>query len=206
MQVKVCGITNRADASLVTQLGADFIGFIFSPTSPRFVDASDVLSIVKNLAPVKKVAVFRNQTREEILDIIHQCPIDYLQFHGDESVEFIRQFDLPCIKAFHLDQNSDLAELDEYRPFVDFFLIESKKAQALGGGSGFVADWNIADKLQKISPVMLSGGLNCDNVRKAVMAIHPSAIDVCSGVEESVRIKSKTKLLTFFRQIEDLRT
>jgi phosphoribosylanthranilate isomerase len=181
-QVKICGITNEEDALCAAECGATAVGFIFYPASPRYIVPEKAELIIKKL-PVEiiKVGVFVNETSAEVKRISELCNMDFIQLHGDESVEYCRNF-LPetIIKAVNLENESDLANIRKYD--VAALLVDSRHA-GLYGGTGKKANWDLALRVKSKIPLILSGGLNEDNVKEALEKVAPQALDFNSGVE-----------------------
>ena len=184
-KVKICGITNLKDAKCCVEAGADFLGFVFYKKSKRYLRPLSVKKIIEKLPKtVLKVGVFVNQTPVEVKKIAEICSLDLLQFHGDESPEYLRSFKAyKTIKAFRVKERFSVAELKRYRPTL--FLFDSFKKEAFGG-TGEVFDWRLLLPLKKIkTPFIVSGGLTPGNVVPLIEKIQPFAVDVSSGVEVS---------------------
>jgi phosphoribosylanthranilate isomerase len=196
-QVKICGITNEEDALCAAKLGAAALGFIFYPPSPRYVRPKVVRKIVKKLLPnLAKVGVFVNESAEEIKKIIKYCGLDFIQLHGDESLEFCRNFPASTIiKTVELLGESDLVKAFSYNAAA--ILVDSRHA-GLYGGTGKKADWDLAFRVKSKKPLILSGGLNEENVKEVIEKIVPHALDINSGVEKSPGKKDHIKLARIF--------
>jgi phosphoribosylanthranilate isomerase len=193
MEIKICGITNLEDALNAYIFGADAIGFIFYPKSPRYITPKTVKHISDNLPSViVRVGVFVNHELQYVREIIEFCGLDMIQLHGDESPEYCRQFPKTVvIKEF--SPKSD-EELDDIKKFpVKAILIDSRTAE-LYGGTGKKSNWELALKMISIRPLILSGGLNPDNILEAIETVAPHAVDVNSGVEISPREKDSYKM------------
>jgi phosphoribosylanthranilate isomerase len=197
VQVKVCGITNEKDALCAAKLGAAALGFIFYPPSPRHISPKEVRKIVKKLPPnLAKVGVFVNESVEEIKNIIKYCGLDFIQLHGDESVEFCRNFSASTIiKTVELLSESDLVKAVSYNAAA--ILVDRRNA-GLYGGTGKKADWDLAFHVKSKKPLILSGGLNEGNVKEAIEKVAPHALDINSGVENSPGKKDHIKLARLF--------
>jgi phosphoribosylanthranilate isomerase len=196
-QVKVCGITNEEDALCAAKLGAAALGFIFYPPSPRYVRPKVVRKIVKKLPPnLAKVGVFVNESAEEIKKIIKYCGLDFIQLHGDESVEFCRNFPvLTIIKTVELLSESDLVKAFSYNAAA--ILVDRRNA-GLYGGTGKKADWDLAFRVKIKKPLILSGGLSEENIKDAIEKVMPHALDINSSVEKSPGKKDHIKLARLF--------
>jgi len=191
VKVKICGITNLDDAQIAQEAGADFLGFVFAD-SPRKIEVENAKDIISQLSDeVKIVALFVNETRERIFQVIDEIPrIDYLQFHGDELPEYCRDFHRRrMIKALRIKDETSLKVIPRYG-MVDYILLDSFK-DGQYGGTGTSFDWELAKKAKQYDvPIFLSGGLTPGNVAEAVRKVNPFCVDVSSGVEESAGKKS----------------
>ena len=194
-RIKVCGITNIDDALYAAELGADALGFIFYPKSPRYVLTGAVKEITDRLPPfVTTVGVFVNEEKEKIEEIVDKAGITLLQLHGDESPEFCASFDTGVIKAIRIDKEFEGSSLKDYD--VDGFLLDTYD-KGLYGGTGRTFDWNVALRAKEFGRIILSGGLNPENVNEAVEIVNPYAVDVGSGVEKEPGKKDREKLKRF---------
>ena len=200
VKVKVCGITNLVDAEKALQYGADALGFNFYPPSPRYVTPEKARTIVHALSISEgNVALFVNETKERVRQILTSGELpdgrpgyDFVQFHGEESSDYCRGWGLRVIKAFRLKDKQSLSPIDKFP--ADFYLLDSWSAGYGGSGASFPWEWLEGFKTEKI---ILSGGLNLDNVTDAVRRVHPWAVDVCSGVETRPGIKDHEKIKDF---------
>jgi len=187
VRVKICGITNLADARYCAGAGADYLGFIQSPASPRYVDAETAKQIIEWVAGVKAVGVFVNADVTKVNDVARAAGFDIVQLHGDESVDYCKLIEPPAIKAFRVRNDQDPEELEErlleYAPHVSAFLFDTY-VENLPGGTGETFSWDIVSNLDIELPVFLAGGLRADNVADAIESVRPFAVDVSSGVEE----------------------
>jgi phosphoribosylanthranilate isomerase len=199
-KVKVCGITNLADAEKALEFGADMLGFNFYPPSPRCLTPEQAREILERL-PVSSlnIALFVNETREKVAETVaHGVLADGrqayrgLQFHGEESADYCRGWDLKVIKAIRLKEQASLDIMQSY--CADFYLLDSFSAGY--GGSGTQFPWRWLDGIDP-SKLILSGGLRVDNVAQAIRRIHPYGVDVCSGVEARPGVKDHGKLKEF---------
>jgi phosphoribosylanthranilate isomerase len=201
VKVKVCGITSLLDAEKSLDFGADMLGFNFYPPSPRAITPEKAHEIIVRLPHESfNVALFVNTARENVAQVI--APEEKfadgrqvyraLQFHGEESADYCLGWDLKVIKAFRLKEKASLAALADFS--ADFYLLDSWSAGY--GGSGAAFPWEWLDGLDA-SKLILSGGLEVDNVAAAIKRIHPFGVDVCSGVEARPGIKDHEKLKKF---------
>ncbi|HEX9786890.1 MAG TPA: phosphoribosylanthranilate isomerase [Candidatus Binatia bacterium] len=200
VKVKVCGITNLADAEKALELGADMLGFNFYALSPRAVPADRAREMIARLpADSFNVALFVNEAKEKVLQVIAagrradgSPAYRGLQFHGEESAPYCRGWEMKVIKAFRLKEKAALCGMSEFP--ADFYLLDSWSAGYGGSGAGFPWEW-----LEEVdtTKLILSGGLRVDNVAEAIRRVHPFGVDVCSGVEARPGIKDHGKLKDF---------
>ena len=195
-KVKICGITNLADAQVAAEAGADAIGFIFHEKSPRLVSLETAAEISRQLPPfVLRVGVFVNAPEEFVLRAISEVGLTMLQFHGDETPDFCAQFGLMSMKAFRIRDEKSLEELPKYQ--TDAYLLDAFSATTLGG-TGEKFNWDLAVEAQKFGkPIFLAGGLTPENVADAIRKVRPFAVDVSSGVEISAGKKDRAKVKAF---------
>ena len=199
-RIKVCGITNEADAMKAARVGAWAIGFIFYKKSPRFIAPAKAKKIIDALPPfVTPVGVFVNHNQGAMRDIIAHCGLRAVQLHGDEDHHYchrLRRYQVKVIKAFRVGEDFNTAVVEPYK--VDAFLFDTKSDDETYGGTGKSFDWNaIKDLKSGEIPIILSGGLNSQNVIEVVNAVKPYAVDVNSGVEEEPGKKSHKKMKDF---------
>lgn len=184
-RVKICGITNIKDATDAVGLGANMLGFIFYNKSKRYVEPRIVREIINELpAQVRKVGVFVDEPAATVLSVATDCGLDTLQFHGDETPEYCAAFEdnYKVIKAFRVKDRESLKDINAYN--VDYYLLDTY-SEELKGGTGKPFDWKILKDFELLKPVILSGGLAPDNVKKAIEDVAPFGVDVSSGVEAS---------------------
>ena len=196
VRVKICGITNLADAQAAAEAGADALGFVFYEKSPRFVSMKTAAEISRALPPfIMRVGVFVNPPKELVSKAIAECGLSLLQFHGDEPPEFCMQFGLMSMKAFRIRDAGSLKELPKYK--TDAWLLDAYSSDTLGG-TGEVFNWDLAVEAQKTGrPIFLAGGLTPENVADAVRKVRPFGVDVSSGVESSPGKKDHNKVRAF---------
>jgi phosphoribosylanthranilate isomerase len=197
IRVKICGITNLDDARAALDEGADAIGFIFYSKSPRAISFRKAGEIVGALPPfVSAVGVFVNESDVHIREAVKEAKLTHVQLHGDESPLFCQQLGLNVIKAFRVEVPEDLDPIKDFS--VRGILLDSyRKAQY--GGTGKPFDWKMLSRLSPGKPIILSGGLNAENVREAIELCSPYAVDVSSGIEKSPGIKERDKMKRFIR-------
>jgi phosphoribosylanthranilate isomerase len=199
-RVKVCGITRTADAAAAAHAGADAIGLVFYPPSPRFLSIERAREIRDALPPfVQTVALFVNADAAQVAQVIGRVHPAMLQFHGDEPPRFCVQFGLPYIKACRMKPG--VAALEYLRPFspAAAWLFDSHVPEYGGVGERF--DWSLVPATDK--PVILSGGLSQANVAGAIRRVRPWGVDVSSGVESAKGIKDAAKIAAFIAEVRN---
>lgn len=204
-RVKICGITRSIDAQDAITAGADALGFVFYPPSPRAVTANQARDIICALPPfVSKVGLFVNASVDAVKQTIAHTGIDCLQFHGDETPAFCQQFNLPYYKAIRVKPESNLLQYVSDFATATALLLDTYSEKAVGG-TGQTFDWQlIPPGLNK--PIVLAGGLEAENVASAIAQVRPYAVDVSGGVELQKGIKSKDKMIAFMRQVQQSQT
>ncbi len=198
LRIKICGITNVADAMAAVDAGADALGFMFYERSKRYVTPDAVAEIVEQLPPfVMRVGVFVDPPEETVNETTSTCGITALQFHGSESPEFCGQFGLPVIKAFRITDKNSLEALPRYQ--TSAWLLDSDVPGQFGG-TGTKFDWSLAQRATSLGrPVILAGGLTPENVAAAVREVRPYGVDVSSGVELAPGRKDAQRMKAFIR-------
>jgi phosphoribosylanthranilate isomerase len=199
-RVKICGITNLADAQAAIAAGADALGLNFYEGSPRHITVKEAAEISKQLPPfVMRAGVFVNADEDLITHAIGECNLSLLQFHGDEPPEFCTQFGLMSMKAFRIRNEESLKELTNYQ--TDAYLLDAFSPEARGG-TGEKFNWDLAIEAQKFGkPVFLAGGLTPENVADAVRKVRPFGVDVSSGVESSPGKKDHAQIHAFIAAV-----
>ena len=198
-RVKICGITRTQDARAAAEAGADAIGLVFYPPSPRYLSVERAVEIRDALPPfLQTVALFVNADAAQVAQVIGRVHPAMLQFHGDETPEFCAQFGLPYVKACRVKPGVDaLAYLRPYARaaawLVDSFVPEY-------GGVGESFDWSLIPS-ERARPLILSGGLERGNVARAIRAVRPWGVDVSSGVESAKGIKDAAKMAAFIAEV-----
>jgi phosphoribosylanthranilate isomerase len=199
-RVKICGITSVNDALAAARHGADAIGLIFYPPSPRLVSLDRAREIAASLPPfVARVAVFVNPAAQEVDAVIHACRPDLLQFHGEETADYCRSFGVPYLRSLRVRPGVDL--LESLSPFGDAtgWLLDAYR-QELYGGTGEVFDWDLVPR-SLARPLVLSGGLDAENVAAAIRRVRPWAVDVSSGVEAAKGVKDERRIAAFMEAV-----
>jgi phosphoribosylanthranilate isomerase len=200
-RVKVCGITRTQDAQAAADAGADAIGLVFYPPSPRYLSAERAVEIRDALPPfVQTVALFVNPDAAQVAQVIGRVRPAMLQFHGEETPEFCAQFGMPYVKACRVRPGVDL--LEYLRPFsrAAAWLFDSHVAEYGGVGESF--DWSLVPAARE-RPLILSGGLSRENVAEAIRRLRPWGVDVSSGVESAKGIKDAARIAAFIAEVEN---
>ena len=231
MFVKICGITRPQDADLAVGLGANALGFVFWPASPRCLDSRTAKAIVANVPEtVSKVGVFVDQEADDIMRIMDEVGLDIVQLHGHESPEFCRALKVR-LSAFARPEHASFGEtrrslggggkpdttnvsvikaiaLDNGPVSVadfdpDVVLLVDAYDPARRGGTGKTVNWDSARDIAAARRTILAGGLNAANVKLAIRSVRPYGVDVSSGVESSPGIKDPSRLRSFFEALHD---
>ena len=201
-RVKICGITRPEDGVAAARLGADAIGLVFHPPSPRFVGVETAQRIVAALPPfITVVGLFMNAEPVAVKRVIDRASPHLLQFHGDEDPDYCVSFGLPYLKAVPMGANADVLDYERRFATAAGLLLDSHGGSQMGGtGQGF--DWTRipADRRK---PLILAGGLRPDNVAEAIRRVRPYAVDVSSGVESAKGIKDTELMHAFLRGVYD---
>jgi phosphoribosylanthranilate isomerase len=195
-RIKICGLRRLADARLAADLGADAVGFVFWPDSPRFIDPYRALKIVPELPPfVATVGVFVDQPREYVDGVAQLLNLSAIQLHGHESVsEYI---DRRVIKSVAVTGSMSPSSAFADVPPRATVLLDAHDPHRRGG-TGRTIDWRWAAEAARLRPIILSGGLTAENVAAAIEAVRPYAIDVSSGVERAPGVKDAARMRAFF--------
>lgn len=202
IKIKICGITNLEDALAAVEAGADALGFVFYPPSPRCIQPEEARRIACQLPPfVTRVGVFVDEPLDRIREIAELCALGAIQLHGHESPELCRQLPWPAIKGFRLVQETDLAALSGYP--VSAILMDSYVAGSFGG-TGQMGNWELAKRAKAYGRIILAGGLTPQNVEQAIREVAPYAVDVSSGVERAPGFKDPEKIREFVRRARRL--
>ncbi len=198
MKIKICGITNSEDALFCAEKGTDALGFIFYEKSRRFVSPGKAAEIISHLPPfVSKVGVFVNESRDRIMKTGKLCGLDYLQFHGDETPEFVDSFEgFPVIKVISVNDERSIEKMAYYN--CSSFLLDTFSKDARGG-TGKTFNWNLALKAKEYGRVILSGGLGPENVAEAIDKVSPYAVDASSLLESKPGKKDHVAVADFIK-------
>lgn len=200
-RIKICGITRTEDALAAVDLGADAIGLVFYPPSPRFVQADPAREIASSLPPFVTVAgLFVNAAPSHIRSVLDRVPLQVLQFHGDETPADCEALGRPYIKAARVRPEMDLVEYARSFSSAQGLLLDAVVDGYGGGGNTF--DWSLIPSRLSL-PVILAGGLHSGNVAQAIQAARPWAVDVSTGVEASKGVKDVRKIAAFVSGVRD---
>ena len=204
-RAKICGITRVEDVHAVVNAGADAIGFVFYPPSPRAVTAEQAAQLVQAIAPyVQVVGLFVNHSANEIQDILQTVHLDIVQFHGDETPEqcqtIAQQVGRRWYKAIQVKPDLDVVvEIQRYQDAGASAVLLDAWHPDLKGGTGHSFDWETFPKLD--IPLILAGGLNPDNIEQAILTTQAYAVDVSGGVESAKGIKDQQLIERFMQGV-----
>ena len=201
-RIKICGTTSARDALAAANLGADAIGLVFYPPSPRSVSIEQAREIIAVLPPfIVPVALFVDPEPCEVERVLARCRVGLLQFHGDESPELCARFGVPYLKALRVRPGVNL--IQSLTPYADAagWLLDAYQ-EGTYGGTGHAFDWNLIPP-DLARPLVLSGGLAPENVARAVRRVRPWAVDVSSGVESTKGIKDADKVARFIAGVRN---
>jgi len=200
-RVKICGITRVEDALAAARSGADAIGLVFYEISPRRISIEQAAKLAGVLPPfVSAVGLFVDADPAFVGDVVTHVPLDLLQFHGDETPEYCSQFGVPYIKAIRVRKEVDLLQCAERYADAKGLLLDAH-VEGVPGGTGKAFDWTLIPVNLSL-PVILSGGLNEENVAAAIKKVQPYAVDVSSGVEAAKGIKDAAKIASFMQEVK----
>ena len=207
-KLKICGITTLEDARFAAGALADYLGFVFTSDSPRYVQPRDAAKISGWIEGPKKVGVFVNQHQDEVNAISERVGLDLVQLHGDESAAYAKEIHAPVVKVFRIRSAADLPgirnEMKLWDDIAQFYLFDSKNDK-MRGGTGESWDWSMINELSPEKPFFLAGGISHENVAKAVETVAPFGIDLSSSLEASPGKKDFDKMQSFFDRWNDLR-
>ncbi|WP_432362533.1 phosphoribosylanthranilate isomerase [Sporosarcina sp. UB5] len=198
-KVKICGLMEPRHVQAAVEAGADAVGFVFAPSRRRvaIAQAKELARLVPD--HVMKIGVFVNAEREELKRAFREVPLDYIQYHGGESLKFIEKVGLPSIKVVSVHGSEDVKEVHRFR--TEFVLFDTPGIE-FSGGSGKVFDWDLLNQDLPRERIILAGGLNAQNVKEAIRQVRPFMVDVSSGVEIEYR-KDETLIREFIRAVKE---
>ena len=199
-RVKICGMTRSDDTVAAVRAGADALGFVFVPASPRCLSTSDAASLVDGVpAFVSRFGLFQDQDVEQVARILDQVPLNVLQFHGSEPADFCRQFGLPYVKAVRMTEPGALESAEQLYSDASALLLDSHSAGTIGG-TGRTFDWSLI--IDSSMPLIIAGGLGPENVFELVRTHRPWGVDVSSGVESRPGIKDHDLISKFMSEVD----
>lgn len=199
MKIKICGLRRKEDIGYVNKLKPDYVGFIFAP-SKRQVSLHRARDLIRGLDQgIKKVGVFVNESRERVEEIGEACRLDILQFHGEEGADLVTGFRRDVWKAFSIKDENSLKDIDSYR--VDGYLLDSFY-KGKRGGTGKTFNWDLVAHLHREKFIILAGGLNLDNIGRAIARVRPQVVDLNSGVETG-GYKDFNKMKTIIEKLRE---
>ena len=206
VEIKICGINTKESA--VASHGAKYIGFVFCEDSPRFIQPSVVKRFIPYLSmSQKKVGLFVNEKIDLIKKITLDLELDMIQLHGDEDESFIRKLKLltnrKIIKAVPIKTVKDIKISEEFKNFCDMILFDTKTNNQFGG-TGTSFDWKLLKNFKTSKKWMLAGGLNINNIKKALETAKPDIVDISSGVEKERGVKCEEKIRNFIKYVEKI--
>lgn len=211
VKVKICGVSRKKDIQAAISEGADYIGMVFFPPSPRNVSFNRVRKLVPIAKEIIKVALTVDADDDFLEQIMEVMEPDMLQLHGSESpvraAELRQKFGVKVMKAVGVREQSDIKNVKVFDGVVDQLLIDAKPIAGAKrpGGSGISFDWKILKQWKPSTPWMLAGGLNAGNVQKALELTHARQVDVSSGVETDLGIKSQKRIADFMHAVQEKR-
>ena len=201
-RIKICGITNTEDAHAAADLGADALGFIFVPNTPRYVELKTAERIISDLPPfITTVGVFADASIETVSETIQFCGLRAAQLHGSETPDYCNRVRescrVPIVKAFRVKDRHSLSRISEYK--VSAYLLDTY-VKGKKGGTGETFNWDMAKEAKEYGRIIMAGGLTPQNVAQAIRHVEPYAVDVGSGVEASPGRKNHAKIKAFIEK------
>jgi len=200
-RVKICGITRPEDGAVASAAGADAIGLVFYPPSPRAVDIEQAVTIRRALPPfVTVVGLFVNASAETVVETAGRVHLDLLQYHGEETPSQCEAAGLPYMKAVRVNDDTDVSEVSRRFASAKALILDTHDYR-LWGGSGRTFDWELVPADIEL-PVVVAGGLTPANVADAILRLRPYGVDVSGGVEQSPGIKDAAKIIRFIEEVD----
>ena len=205
-KIKICGLTREEDALYCAELGADFLGFIFVPSTPRFIEPERAATIAARVREQQQdgvpkiVGVFRDASNEYVREISQLVGLDLVQLQGNETNDHVRQLEIPVVKALRV---GDTLPDTKACPSAQWLLFDTYDERR-SGGTGRRFDWSLLATYERSKPFFLSGGLTPENVGAAISLVRPDAIDLASGVESSPGVKDRSRVAALFERVRRL--
>ena len=202
MKIKICGVKERDHVALLEKLNFDYVGFVFC-NSKRQITIEEAKKISNGYNNIKKVGVFKNNSKEFILKAYNEVNLDIVQLHGDETVEFVKDLNIPVIKAFNLKDKTSINKILEYRNIKN---LEGYLVDSAIGGSGKTFKWQWLKDLDTDikEKLFLAGGISEDNLEEAMKVVNPIVIDLSSYLEVE-GVKSPEKIKKFMKKVKELK-
>jgi len=208
-KIKICGIKTPEALRTCIEAGADFVGFVFYPSSPRYIEIDTAKELALQIPTgLRSVGLFVDPTDEQLESVLGKVPLDMIQLHGNEDIDHVQtiknKHHMPIIKAFPVRDASDIEKSRAFEPYIDWLLFDAKPINAdLPGGTGQSFDWGLMKGKSFSKPWMLSGGLTPENVSEALSILSPDAVDVSSGVESARGVKDVKKIKKFIATVKN---
>jgi phosphoribosylanthranilate isomerase len=205
-KIKICGLTREEDALYCAELGADFLGFIFVPSTPRFIEPERAATIAARIREQQQdgvpkiVGVFRDASNEYIREISKLVGLDMVQLQGKETNDEVRKLEIPVVKALRV---GDTLPDTNACPNAQWLLFDTYDERR-SGGTGRRFDWSLLATYERSKPFFLSGGLTPENVGAGISLVRPDAIDLASGVESSPGVKDRSRVAALFERVRRL--
>ena len=203
IKLKICGLTREEDALFAADHGADFLGFIFVPSTPRFIEPERAAAIAQRVRenrenPPKIVGVFRDSSSEYVKEIAALVGLDVVQLHGNETDEDIRAMGMPVIKTFRVGDTLPDTTTFPTAAYLLFDTFDERRS----GGTGRRFDWSLLALYPRSKPFFLSGGIGPDNVAAAISLVRPDGLDVSSSIESEPGVKDHDKMRQLFDRVK----
>ena len=199
-KIKICGIRKKTTIECCLKNKIDYFGLVFYEKSPRFVDIDKSIELIKFVRnkPITPVGVFFNKNINDIVKIIKKTKLNYIQLHGNEDINYINnlknQFNLKIIKSIGVNKKKDLIQANKFKE-IDYLLFDYKPTvNELPGGNAKQFNWNLLNNINIDKPWFISGGINIKNIKEIQKKLFPYGIDISSGVEDKIGIKSSKKI------------
>jgi phosphoribosylanthranilate isomerase len=201
-KIKICGLTREDDALFCADQGADFLGFIFVPSTPRFVEPERAVTIAAKVRErgeqrPKIVGVFRDASSDYVREIGNLVGLDLVQLQGSESNDQARELGLPVVKTLRVGETLPDTQCCPSADWLLFDTYDERRA----GGTGRCFDWSLLAQYERSKPFFLSGGLTPENVAAGISLVRPDAIDLASGVESEPGVKDHDKVARLFERV-----
>ena len=203
MLIKICGITNKNIANKAIEYGADALGFVFAK-SKRQINFNEALDIIKSLKKdILKIGVFVNSPIDLVNEYVESLKLDIVQLHGDESPEYCKKIKANVIKAISIKEKNDVNKMYYYKNLYGYLF--DRKGEVYKGGEGKTFNWDFLDPLNEDirKKLILAGGLNINNIEKAIYNVKPFMIDVSSGVEKN-GVKDESLIKEFIEKVREI--